>query len=605
MKRIIILCICFLFLGSLSFAQGNLDEALAAEYYQKGEYDKAASLYKRLLESNPQSALYYDSYLNCLLQLKDYETAEKELRKLIKRSDNPLLIQVDLGYVYELHGEDKKAIAEYEGIIKEMTGSEEHVRAAAAAFRRREKWDYAIKAFEEGRKKLRDPNAFTYDLAHLYEATKSYGKMFDEYIRLVEGRPHEFETIKESLQEAVMQDEPYELFKKILLKKTQAEPDNLIYTDLLSWLFVQRKDFAAAFIQAKAMDKRQKEGGRRLVELARIVANYSQFELAERIFQSVIDQGPEAAYYIPAQRGLLDIKYARITQTGRYTPEDIASLTSAYQSFLNTYGLTRQESGEVVLRLAEIEAQYGGQPAKAIELLKQYITTPGVEKSLVARGKLALGDYLLLTGEGWEATLYYSQVEKMFKDDPLGHEAKFRNAKLSFYRGEFEWAKAQLDVLKSSTSELIANNAMNLALLIQDNIGMDTTDKPLLMYAEADLYIFKNMFTEAEQKLDSLTAKYPNHMLADEVMMARAEIAYKKQDFTSAVALYEKIYKEHGTDILGDDALYKAARLYDRQLDQPEKAKEFYEKIITEYPGSVYAVDARARYRILRGDAVN
>lgn len=605
MKRFFVLAIFLLGVLHSAFAQGNLDESLAAEYYQKGEYDKAATLYKRLLDDHSESAFYYDSYLSCLLKLKDYETAEKELKKLIKKNRNPLLYQVDLGYIYSLQGEEKKAGDRFDDIIKDMPPSEEAIRSTAAAFQRREKWEYAIKTFEEGRKKLRDPSAFIYDLAKMYGASKAYGKMFDEYIRILEINPYEFENVKQALQEVVMQDEPYDLFKKILLKKTQAEPDNLAYTDMLSWLFVQRKDFGAAFIQAKAIDKRQKEGGRRLIELAHIVANYGEFELAERIFQTVIDQGDEAAYYVPAKRGLLDIKYARITQTGRYTPEDVASLVTAYSDFLNTYGMTRQESGEVVLRLAEIEAQYGNQVSNATTLLKQYIETPGIEKTLVARAKLALGDYLLLAGESWDATLYYSQVEKMFKDDPMGHEAKFRNAKLSFYRGEFEWAKAQLDVLKSSTSELIANNAMSLALLIQDNIGMDTTEKPLKLYAEADFYIFKNMFAEAEAKLDTLNTKYPNHTLADEVLMARADIAFKKQDFTGAVGYYEKVYKEFGTDILGDDALYKAAQLYDRQLNQPEKAKELYEKLITEYPGSVYAVDARARYRILRGDVIN
>jgi tetratricopeptide (TPR) repeat protein len=605
MKRFFLLAL-FLF-GALhsAFAQGNLDEALAAEYYQKGDYDKAATLYKRLLDDNNNSAFYYESYLNCLLKLKDYETAEKELKKLAKKSRTPLIYQIDLGYIYGLKGDEKKATDQFEDIIEDMAPTEESIRSTAAAFQRREKWDYAIKTFEEGRKKLREPSAFIYDLSRLYGASKSYANMFDEYMRLLEINPYEFENVKEALQEVVMQDEPYDLFKKILLKKTQTDPDNLAYSDMLSWLFVQRKDFGSAFIQAKAIDKRQKEGGRRLIELARIVANYGEYELAERIFQSVIDQGMEAAYYVPAQRGMLDIKYARITQTGRYSAEDIAGLVKAYSDFLDTYGMSRQESGEVVLRLAEIEAQYGNQVQNAIALLKRYIGIPGIEKTLVARAKLALGDYLLLAGESWDATLYYSQVEKMFKDDAMGHEAKFRNAKLSFYRGEFEWAKAQLDVLKSSTSELIANNAMRLALLIQDNIGLDTTEKPMKLYAEADFYIFKNMFAEAEAKLDTLNTKYPSHTLADEVLMARADIAYKRQDFTAAAGYYEKVYKDHGTDILGDDALYKAAQLYDRQLKNPDEAKKLYEKLITEYPGSVYAVDARARYRILRGDVVN
>ncbi|MGZ5283662.1 MAG: tetratricopeptide repeat protein [Bacteroidia bacterium] len=604
LKNTFYIIIAFLFV-STAHAQVNIDEALAAQYYQSGEFDKAAALYKKLLDKNPSSAFYYDSYLNSLIGLKDFATAEKELKKMIKKSPKPLSLQVDLGYVYTLAGDDKKSHKQFDEIIENIKPNEESIRQTATAFARRQQQEYIIKTYETGRKLLKDDMAFTYELAGLYRDAGDYQKMFDEYMHVLDANPYEFETVKDYMQEVVMLDAPYEIFKKTLLRKVQAQPDNIAYTEMLNWLFVQRRDFTSAFIQSKAIDKRQKEGGRRLVELAKIVAAYQEYELAERVYQSVIDQGETAVYYVPAQRGLLDIKYIKVTQTGKYTKEDIDALIQSYTKFIANYGMIRQESGEVVLRLAEIKAQYSGQPKEAINLLKEYTAIAGIDKTMLGRAKLALGDYSLLIGEGWEATLYYGQVEKLFKDNPLGHEAKLRNSKLSFYRGEFEWAKAQLDVLKSSTSELIANDAMQLALLIQDNLGLDTTEIPLRMYAEADFFIFKNMFPEATQKLDSINRVYPNHSLDDEILMARASIAAKQRDYEKALAFYEKVYTQFGTDILGDDAMFKAAQLYDKFLQNPEKAKELYEKLMLNYKGSVYVVEARNRYRMLRGDVVN
>jgi TolA-binding protein len=193
----------------------------------------------------------------------------------------------------------------------------------------------------------------------------------------------------------------------------------------------------------------------------------------------------------------------------------------------------------------------------------------------------------------------------MFENAPLGHEAKFRNAKLSFYRGDFAWAEAQLNVLKSSTSELIANDAMQLALLIQENIGVDSNLKPLHLYAEADFLAFKGLYAAADQKLDSITREYPNHSLADEVLMLKASMAFKKKDYTQALAFYTKVYTDYSTDILADDALFKAAELEEQYLNAPDKAKELYEKLMLNYQGSVYVVEARNRFRKLRGDAVN
>ncbi len=605
LKNAFCIILTFLLVGTAVQAQVSIDESLAAQYFQSGEYDKAAALYKKLLDKNPASAFYYDSYLNSLIALKDFNTAEKEIKKIIKKSAEPLKYNVDLGYIYTLKGEEKKARSQFDEIVSGLQPNQELIQRTATAFARREQTEYIIKTYEQGRKLLKDDFSFVYELATLYKAAGNYQKMFDEYMRVLDANPYEFETVKDYMQEVVMQDAPYEIFKKTLLRKVQAQPDNIAYTEMLNWLFVQRKDFTSAFIQSKAMDKRQKEGGRRLIELARIVAAYQEYELAERIYQSVIEQGENAVYYVPAQRGLLDIKYTKVTQSGKYTKEDVDALIQSYTRFLDNYGMIRQESGEVVLRLAEIKAQYAGQPQQAIDLLKSYTAIAGIDKSLLGRAKLALGDYSLLTGEGWEATLYYGQVEKLFKDNPLGHEAKLRNSKLSFYRGEFEWAKAQLDVLKSSTSELIANDAMQLALLIQDNLGLDTTEIPLRMYAEADFLIFKNMFADATRKLDSINTIYPGHSLNDEILMARAAIAYKQRDYDKALTYYEKVYTQFGNDILGDDAMFRAAQLYDNYLSNPEKAKELYEKLMLNYKGSVYVVESRNRYRILRGDVVN
>jgi tetratricopeptide (TPR) repeat protein len=308
-------------------------------------------------------------------------------------------------------------------------------------------------------------------------------------------------------------------------------------------------------------------------------------------------------YYIPARRGLLDLKYVKITRSGNYTDADVQSLVAAYQEFINNYGMSRSESGDVVLRLAEVKGLYGGKMAEAIDLLEKFVQSTGV-KSLIAKAKLQLGDYYLLDGNIWESTLRYSQVEKMYKDDPLGHEAKFRNARLSFYNGEFEWANAQLDVLKGSTSELIANDALQLSLLIQENSGWDSTELPLHKYAEAELLVYKNQFAQAEAKLDSIATLSPGNTLEDEILMLRAQIAVKKHDYEKALDYYGKVIKEYGTDILADEALFKAAQLCDYTVNKPEQAKSLYEKIILDYKGSVYAMEAGRRYRVLRGDVL-
>ncbi|MCX6352764.1 MAG: hypothetical protein NTX03_13040 [Bacteroidetes bacterium] len=585
-------------------AQGNLDESLASEFYGKGEFDKAALLYKKLLDNNPANAFYYDNYLSCLLNLKDYKTAEREIKKLIKRNNDITRFQVDLGYIFSLENNEKDMKKVWDDVIQKIPPDEERIGYTANLFASRKANEYVLKTWLQGRKLFQSDVAFTQEIASIYRDKKEYQKMIDEYMNLFDKNPLDFDALKDGLQEEMAVDEPYDIFRKVLLKRIQEHPENINYSEMLSWLFMQHKDFNAAYIQAKAIDKRLKEGGRRLIELAKITTDYQQFDLSAKIYQSIIDEGAGAMYFVPAQRGLLDIRYARVTRTGSYTPEDVAELISSYQTFIDKYGFQRQESWEVILRLAEIKALYANKPTEAEQLLETFVASNAGNKTYIGKAKLALGDYYLMDDNVWEATLRYSQIEKMFKDDPLGHEAKFRNAKLSFYRGDFEWASAQLDVLKGSTSELIANDALQLALVIQENMD-DSNERPLQLYADAILHTYRNQFAEAEKKMDSINTLYPGHSLEDELCMLRAEIAMKKRDYAAALKQYEKVYTTYGQDVLADDALYKAAQLQERYLNEPEKAKNLYEKLITEYKGSVYSVDARNRYRMLRGDSLN
>ena len=589
-------------------AQVNIEESLAAQYYQTGEFAKAAVLYKKLMDNAPDNVLYYDSYLNCLIALKDYKTAEKDLKKLVKKrnSANSLKYAVDLGYIYGLDSMDREKDAEYDKIINSLHADDDQVQATAAAFIHRDQKDYAIKAYERGRKLLHKEDAYSMELGDLYSQTKDYQHMFEEYLQVLDKDPFQAQEIVQNyMQDAVNNDQAYEILKKMLLKRAQAQPDNLVYTNMLRWLFIQRKDFYSAYIQAKALDKKMHGGGQLLVELAQVVTQYRDFDLAQKIYQAVIDQGQESPFYIPARQGLLDISYIKITQSANYSDSDVTALIREYKTFLSTYGTIPGESGTVVLRLAEMEALYNHQPEEAIKLLRSYISGEGVEKMQVAKAKLALGDYSLLAGATWDASLYYSQVEKMYEDEPMGHEAKFRNAKLFFYTGDFAFAKADLDVLKGSTQELIANDAMQLSIEIEENTGLDSTEKPLKLFAQADFLTYKNQFDKAEVYLDSINAKYPGNSLDDDVLMMRAQIAFKKREYKQAFDFYQKVYTNYGTDVLGDIALFKAAELEERYLNDAPAAKSLYEKLILTYKGSVYAVEARNRFRRLRGDVIN
>lgn len=602
MIRIILLSIFFFSVLQL-FCQISEEEMLAKQYFQNGAYEKAAVIYEKLYKHNPTSLSIYKSYYETLLAIKNYPETEKLVRKQIKKNTGNSTLYVDLGNVFFVQGQLDKAHSQFDMAISSLPFDESQIILLANSFSSIKEYDYAIKSYLQGRKIFRYDKMFSYELARLYESVNDVSNMIASYLDFSEGNPSQVQLVKNALQGIMEDEKSYKELQSQLYKRIQYN-ETLLFSDLLTWIFIQKKDYDQAFIQVRALDKRFKENGSRLINLAQLALNDTIYDAAIKCYQYLIDLGKENIFYLQARIELLRSKKAKIINTTEYTESDLIALEKDYQNFLNEYGKTAATL-TITRELANLYAFYLHDLNKAIQLLEESIALPNTGRLVRANCKLDLGDYYLMNGDLWEPVLLYGQVDKEFKEDFMGEEARFRNAKLSYYKGEFEWAQAQMDVLKSSTSELIANDALNLSVFIQENLGVDSLLEPMAMFAKADLLRFQNKDAEAIIVLDSLSSQYPLHSLGDDVLFARAQIMIKKKKYEEAEKLLEDLVKQFSDEVLADDALFKIAELNEKKLNNLEKAKEYYQKIITDYNGSLYVVEARKKFRKLRGDSVN
>jgi tetratricopeptide (TPR) repeat protein len=591
--------------GKTAFAQGQTNLDLATQYYTTGEYDKAVIYYEKQYDIDPSGT--YKLYLKCLLNLKDYEKAEKLIKKQLKKNSADLTLYVDLGKVYLNQNQNDKAKQQFDKAIKSVIPDVGRVTMLGNAFVEIQEYDRAIETYMNGRKLLRDVYPFNFELAELYAQKGDQQKMIDEYLDVLNYNEQYIPNLQAILQNKIAYDATgtiSDLLRKSLLKNIQKNSARPVYNELLYWLFLQEKDFESAYIQAKAMDKRLSEEGERLLNLGFLAASNKEYNLAEKCFQYVIDKGSANSNYIQARIQLLNASNEKITSDRKPTTAELQKLEKDYEITLTDLG-KNVSTAPLISRYAHLKAFYLDKVDDAINLLQEAIAMPGIDQQFKAECKLELGDIDIFKGEVWEAALLYGQVDKDFKHDAIGREAKFRNARLSYYMGEFDWAAAQLNVLKAATSQLISNDAMSLALLIMDNTGMDSITDPLLIYSRADLLEFRNKDDLALATLDSVIKQYPGHSLSDEVWYKKAEIFEKKSMYDTAVVYLGDIVEKYPEDILADDALFKLGNIYEKQLNNNSKAMEMFEKLLTKYPGSLYVVDARKKYRALRGDKIN
>ncbi len=600
MKQLFLL-ILFLSSHALPAQNDDAQRNLALQYYNNEEYDKAAALFDDLYEKSGHSDYFYRYLLNSYLKLENYKAAEKLSKNQWKKNKGNEIYLVDRGYIAKLVGDRKTANRYFESAIEEMDPDIVAISRLATAFIQAGEFDLAVKSYKKGRQRVKG-YTFDLELARLYYDRGDPIKMSHYLLDYLAWRPGEMEVIKNILQDPISDDEVYTEVQKQLYRRIRENPTAVYFNELLIWLFLQRKDFENALLQAKALDKRYGENGERIFKLATEAINLQDYDAAIEGLEYLLQKGKNAPYYFYAREAMLTVKKERLNAGYKYTREEVESLKSDYEDFLRAFGQNPLRLASIKKDLAYLEAYYLHDLEAAIKLCEELLKSPGLNRKMQAGIKLDYADYLLADGRIWDATLIYSQVDLDLKDEPLGELARYKNAKLYYYIGDFEFAQGMLEVLKGSSSELISNDALELSIFITSNLGLDTTALPLMLFAKADLLKFQKKYTEATALLDSIAKTFPAGELMDDIWYQMANIAMEEQDIDAAISYYEKVIEQNFDDLLKDNALFKLAEIYDQLKGDEHKAMELYKELILEYQGSIFTEEARERFRALRGD---
>jgi tetratricopeptide (TPR) repeat protein len=596
----------FIAFVELSLAQNSTDEALGMQFYNNKEYDKAVVYLEKMFQKNPIA--YYPYYYKSLIQLKDFNKAEKTVKRQMKYAPEDLKLFIDLAEIFKAQNDSKKEIEQYEKAIKEINSEDlGQVLELGKAFQSTAQYDYALQTFMKGRKASRETYPFFYEIAEVYKEKGDVKSMINEYLDALEFRDSELATVQMHLQSNLGYDEEksgfnHPVLKQELLKRIQSKPEKTIFSEFMLWITLQQKDYEGAFAQSKALDKREKGNGARMMELGRICMNNTEYDAAEKAYEYVLTKGKDNVMYDLALIESVNARFEKLQSSVTYSIEEITQLDQRLNEIILLFGkssLTLQ----AIRKQAQLKAYFLHDFTAAIQKLDSALLIPGLDSKAIAETKLDLGDLQVIAGDRWEGSLLYSQVEKTFKYDLIGQEAKFRNAKVAFYSGDFKWAKAQLDVLKGATTKLIANDAMDLSLIISDAIGIDTNTIPLWMFAQAELLQRQNKIQASLIMLDSINKLFDNHSLGDEIYYRKGLIFLQEKKIKEANEAFQRVYDVYPDEIYGDDALFKLAEIQHLYLNDAEKAKLLYQEILTRYPSSIYSVEARKRFRKLRGDA--
>jgi tetratricopeptide (TPR) repeat protein len=587
--------ILFLFTVTAGFSQSD---ALANNYYEQGQFQKALSIYEKLSKQNPYRLDYFMSMIASNQQLENFSEAEKLLKEKLGDGRNFPQLYVELGYNYSLQNKEELALQYFNKAIEALDQNPNFAYNIGASFQKYSLLDEAVTTYEKGMA-LSDKMDFNSQLAQIYGEQGKLEKMFDSYLNLIE-KNLSFKAVAQRYFSLYTTEDPANeanvILKKILLQRSQQNPD-ILYNDLLSWLFIQQKEYKKAFTQEKAIYKRIGEDLSGITDLAYIAIADEDYDTGRELVNYIIDNSFTPQNRLQGNQILMkmEVKTAK--------PKDYPEVEKKFEKLLDEFGRNR-ETYLLQIDYNHFLAFQNNKKELAIENLKT-LAKQDLTAYQEARVKMELADILVFDEKFNEALIYYSQIQKKVQSDVLAQEARFKVARTSYFKGDFEWAQVQLDVLKKSTSQLMANDAMQLSLLIRDNSLEDSTQTALKKYAHADLLEFQDKDVEAIAVLEDILTNNKGEKIEDEALLKQGEIYEKKGEYEKAEANYLKIIEFYNEDILADDAHYRLAKIYEEKLNQPDKAKAQYEAIIFNFADSIYFVDARKKYRALRGDAIN
>ena len=575
------------------------EDFLAKQYFSDGDFEKAVVYYEKLVKQNPSRLDYSEGLAKCYQQLERYLDAEKLIIKQIKSKKGRPTLLIELGHNYALQKLSNEAKTQYEKAVAIAEKKPNYAYNIAIRFQKYTLLNYAAEVYTNAMKKNPQLN-YNFQLARIYGEQGAIEKMYQSYLNLLLEGKTSTSNVTRSINDFITSDATNEnniKLKKVLLQNAQKNP-NILWNEFLSWLFVQQKQYNSAFSQEKAIYKRTDQSSlQRIESLGSLALDENQLEIATTIFEYIIEKSNDPDLILKAELHLIAIELQNAGD------KKITQIETTFKNLLETYGY-KSSTLPLQIAYANFLTFKKNNPEAAIALLKNSLEIP-----LNTRGKayvkMALGDILVFDKKFNKALIYFSQIQKDLKNDVLGQDARFKVAQTSFYKGDFDWALTQLKVLRGSTSQLIANDAMQLSLLISDNSLEDSTQTALKKYARADLLAYQNKIKEAITMLGAIMQHHKGEKIEDEALLKQGKLLESVKKYDAAVLNYIKIIEFFSNNILADDAHFALAELYKNKLENPEKAKQHYEKIIYNYQDSYYYPQAIKNFRALRGDVIN
>jgi len=582
--------------------------SLAQSYEQIGDYNSAVKLYEELYQSDPANSMYINALYRTYTQLKNYAALVNILDERLKQKPDDVEVYGMLGSTYYLMGNEEKAVEVWNKPFQSGNINPVFYRVVGNFVLERRAFEIAIDLYEQGKKASEDKVLYAFDLARLYSLTMQFEKAAQEYCLILATQPAQRQIVETKIFETI--NRPGALDAMIKVIEGCADKNNLSYSFLLARLYSEKKDYQKAYDIYLYIDKAQSSKGRDLFNFARQMYSDKEYKLAADVYKKITDEYPDSPINSQASLG-----YARSLEASlledyektlplwkpyfpliRFQSDKTQEVLSAFNVVINLYKHS-EPAYESMLRKAVIQFYLLNDYGEAKRLLEVIVNEAPLSKNS-ADAYLELGNIALIEGKLDEAEEDFSAVLKLMSaSEEQKNKAIYKLGKVNFYQGNFDEAKKHLSKVLGNLKDNSANDAIELTLLLNPQMN-DSSN--LLTYAKAEFLCEQKKFDDAAVSYKKLADNQQAFVLRAISAINYGEMLIAVDNYPEAISVLDGLSAEGEKNIYADKAVYLLGKIHQYGIKNFSKAEEFYQKLLADFPKSIYADEARAQILFLQ-----
>jgi tetratricopeptide (TPR) repeat protein len=613
MKKIIILLQFLLFCNL--FAQDPNDMSmlrLGQQYEKYGEIEKAHQIYEKLYNKNPNHYDFFNSYRNILEYSKKYEDANSVIQNWLNTWQNDYTQLTNYGINLFRLGNEHGGNLKIQEALKMNLNNIQVYRSVADLLLNARYYDKALEVYFQARKI--DPNSCIIEISSIYIFQERYEEAINEYLKLININGAQFSYVQSIIVSHFNNKDFLDKAATVIEAALKNNANNTSYYQLLTWIYNEQKRYDDSFNLYTRIEKIKNSGGADMYSFSDMAFREKYFEVASKGFKYIIDNYKNSPYLQLARLGyaksfeeISNLKYTeQLNKSDKKYVLPLSEVIPFYSGSVQMYEDILKDfpksphSAEILFRIGEIKykkyADLDGAINSFKEIINNYSNNPFNINAL-----LALSDVYFLQNKIQESAKYLDNVKvNSFAQQKQKDLANFKTAKLLYFDSKFDSTLSLLLELGKNFMSDYSNDAFLLMNFIQDN----KKNKLLPIFAKAEML-------ESQKKLSEALALYneiaftndENNSLADEAFLKMGLIQKQIFFFEEAQKSFSTIIDRFPESLLVDKVLFLLGELYQNDLKDKNKAILSHEKILIEFPNSMYLNEARKRLRSLKEES--